>query len=888
MPPQNEALASTPEPPDETPRHRRGANPSRAEGRAAPPPGALRSAGLRLPWVVLVASLGLTTLVSYYAAQGRRIEAARSLDESADQIQTRIVTRIEAHIAMLRGGAALLASRGDIDRAAFHAYVKRLRLMLWYPGIQGVGYSVRVAPAALDSLTRSVRADAWPGFHVWPDSVARAEYHAIVYLEPPDTRNQAAIGYDMSTQPVRRAAMERARDTGMPTLSGAVTLVQETVEPRQPGFLIYVPVYRNGGLPSTPEARRDSLQGYVYGPFRANDLFSAIFGDGPEKWADFSVYDDTLPVADALLYRSPGAAADNGYRSTYATRRTISMPGRRWLVTIASRPAFDAMYGRGRLAAAVSVGGVVVSLLLFGMTHRESEARLQAEDAGHLSELSRNALRHSEARKSAIIESAIDCIITADRRGCITEFNPAAERTFGRRRQDVIGRPIAEMIIPPQLRGAHNERFGSYVATGEAHILGQRLELTGMRADGSEFPIELGITATHVDGEPVFTAHLRDITERQRAEHSLRESEARFQHIADTAPVMIRTSTPEGSCTFFNARWLEFRGRSIEQELGNGWMGGVHPEDLQYCLDTYSRAVEAREDFVLEYRLLRNDGAYRWITDHGTPRYNPSGEFLGYIGSSVDVTARKMSEQELERRVSERTLALSEANTELESFSWSVSRELAAAVHAIDGYARELGEDVGTALPAAVHAAGQRIHAAASHMGRLTEDLLAFARVGRQPLERRRVPAGDIARAALADLRAEMDGRRVEVEIGRLPTVFADPALLRQVYMDLLSNALAHTRGRPQPHIEIGCTDGMPAILFVRDNGEGHDRHRIEKAFSGGTRLDASGDAAGGMVGLVLVQRIVQRHGGRVWAEVDPEQGATYYFQLEGGSHRGD
>src|SRR5579863_10190721 len=141
----------------------------------------------------------------------------------------------------------------------------------------------------------------------------------------------------------------------------------------------------------------------------------------------------------------------------------------------------------------------------------------------------------------------------------------------------------------------------------------------------------------------------RDITERKRAEAELRESEARFRLVADSAPVMIWMAGTDKLCTYFNEPWLRFTGRSLEQELGNGWAGAVNSEDLQRCLDTYTQAFDRREAFRMEYRLRRHDGEFRWISDIGVPRFNPDGSFAGYIGSCIDVSEQRRAEEQLRR-----------------------------------------------------------------------------------------------------------------------------------------------------------------------------------------------------------------------------------------------
>jgi PAS domain S-box-containing protein len=171
--------------------------------------------------------------------------------------------------------------------------------------------------------------------------------------------------------------------------------------------------------------------------------------------------------------------------------------------------------------------------------------------------------------------------------------------------------------------------------------------LWGLRATGEEFPIEASISQVEGAGKKLFTVIIRDITERRRAELAIRESEERFRLVANTAPVLIWMSGPDKLCTYFNQPWLEFTGRRIEAELGNGWEDDVHPDDLSACLDTYTNAFDRRESYKMEYRLRRDDGEYRWVFEFGVPRFNPDGSFAGYIGSCIDVTERKMAEEAL-------------------------------------------------------------------------------------------------------------------------------------------------------------------------------------------------------------------------------------------------
>jgi len=257
-------------------------------------------------------------------------------------------------------------------------------------------------------------------------------------------------------------------------------------------------------------------------------------------------------------------------------------------------------------------------------------------------------LHESQDRLKGIVASATDAIIAIDDAQRIVLFNVSAEKMFNCRAQEAVGSPI-ERFIPQRFRAAHSTHIRQFGETGETNrAMGTLGTLWALRANGDEFPIEVSISQVDTARKKLFTVILRDITERKRTEGALRESEQRFRLVADTAPALIWMSGTDKLCIFFNKGWLDFTGRTMEEELGEGWAAGVHPDDLEYCLGTYSGAFDARMDFELEYRLRRFDGEYRWLVDYGVPRFETDGTFCGYIGSCVDITERKSSEESLQ------------------------------------------------------------------------------------------------------------------------------------------------------------------------------------------------------------------------------------------------
>jgi PAS domain S-box-containing protein len=310
--------------------------------------------------------------------------------------------------------------------------------------------------------------------------------------------------------------------------------------------------------------------------------------------------------------------------------------------------------GKLVLESAVSIFALI-SVIVFVAFVWVNAAR--GERADRLRREAENALRLSEERNQLIVETALDGVITINRHGRITGWNTQAEKMFGWSRSEAMERELSELIIPEGLRAQHREGLQRFVATGAARVLNKRIELTALHRSGHEFPVELAITPIGFGDELMFSAFIRDITSRNRAEAALRESEQRFRTTANAAPVMIWMSGPDKRCTWFNQRWLDFVGREMEQEIGDGWTDNVHPADFDRTLDTYHAAFDARRTYEIEYRLQRDDGAWRWLLERGTPHHGPQGEFIGYIGTCIDITEhRETVEQLRESRARFKTL----------------------------------------------------------------------------------------------------------------------------------------------------------------------------------------------------------------------------------------
>ncbi|HEY3625816.1 MAG TPA: PAS domain S-box protein, partial [Terracidiphilus sp.] len=245
---------------------------------------------------------------------------------------------------------------------------------------------------------------------------------------------------------------------------------------------------------------------------------------------------------------------------------------------------------------------------------------------------------------AAIVEFSEDAIIGKDMDGIITEWNKGAKQLYGYSADEVIGKPVS-ILIPPEVSDDFSEIMNK-LKRGESVA---RSETVRQKKGGERVDVSLSVFPIRDEAGKIVgaAAIARDISERKRYEATLRESEERFRLVADTAPVLIWMSGIDKLCSYFNKPWLDFTGRPLAAELGNGWASGVYPDDLQGCLATYTQSFDQREKFRMEYRLRRHDGEFRWVLDVGVPRFNEDRSFAGYIGIAIDVTDRKEGEQRL-------------------------------------------------------------------------------------------------------------------------------------------------------------------------------------------------------------------------------------------------
>ncbi|MGC2235668.1 MAG: CHASE domain-containing protein [Pyrinomonadaceae bacterium] len=362
---------------------------------------------VKLPYLILSISILLTLGVTLLFYKNAVSKDNIRFNNSVNRIHSDIENRLNLYIALLKGGRGFVESTESLNREKFANYVESLELEKNYAGVLGIGFSKIVLPGEREALINQMKSENYPDFQIFPES-QRDLSQAIIYLEPLDRRNRKAIGYDMSTEENRRQALERARDSGMETLTGKVVLIQENESDKQAGFLMYLPIYKGGKIPMTEQERRKNLVGYIYSPFRAADFLKIIHNDTSVSAIEIRIYDNEAKPENLLAqssYLEPQNFDKQKEASLFATN-DLDIAGRRWIIEYVPLPN-SAEPSNLSFIPVIFLVGVIFSFLIFGLTYFESYSRLKIQKIAA-------ELYETEKQKQVLLEQEQKARLTAE------------------------------------------------------------------------------------------------------------------------------------------------------------------------------------------------------------------------------------------------------------------------------------------------------------------------------------------------------------------------------------------------------------------------------------------------------------------------------------------
>lgn len=493
-------------------------------------------------------------------------------------------------------------------------------------------------------------------------------------------------------------------------------------------------------------------------------------------------------------------------------------------------------------------------------------------------------LRRSEESLSVTLHSIGDAVLATDTSGNVTRLNQVAEQLTGWSHADAIGRPISEIfrIVNEHTRQPGVIPVDEVLATGKISQLANHIVL--ISRDGRERAIaDSAAPICDRDGRIIGVVLVfRDVSEERAAAAKLTAALQELDRFFSLSLDFLCISSADGYFKRASPAVTDILGWSVEEFLARPYLTFVHPHDLEATQKAVEQQV-VRGEKVLQFenRYRHRDGTWRTLSWRSVPQ--PEG--LMYA-TARDVTEAKRIETEIHRLnadLQQHAAQLEAANRELEAFSYSVSHDLRAPLRHVQGYVDMLAREANDGLSPKGVRFLQTIGDAARSMGQLIDDLLSFSRMGRAEMRETTVDLGQLVGEARKALEFTTAGRDIRWKIAPLPAVKGDASMLRQVWANLLGNAVKYTRKRTVAEIEIGCAgnEEQRKIFFVRDNGAGFDMRYATKLFGVFQRLHHAEEFEGTGIGLANVRRIIDRHGGRTWAESAPDAGATFYFTLK-------
>ena len=497
---------------------------------ASPPPPVAGHAPLLMALLVFV----ITLLITWAAWSSAQRNAEAQLREAFDY-RTRAMTynisrRMLVYEQVLQSARGFLRGSVDLPRAVFGEYYQSLGLLQNFPGIGALGIATRLAPGDVAAHEAQVRADGFPDYRVQPvagDPASGGLLAVISHIEPFNPRNLRAFGFDMASEPVRRAALLAARDSGQATLSGKVVLVQEDDGSVESGVLMYLPVYRTGRLTDDVAQRRAALTGWIYAPFRMNDLMRRVDGvSAPEL--DITIHDGDTITPATLLYQSGGVATHTAPRLSTTTKMMIA--GRVWTVRMGSGADLEATLDTAR-SRMIATTGIVLGALASLIVWLLASSRRRALELAHAMTLelreSHDRIAADGRRTRVILETAYDGFVALDRQGRVTDWNAQASQIFGMEADDAIGLP-AEQLLPAEQHAAFRSAFDAFARSGVGPLPGQPTETEVLHTSGRRVPVELAVALLPPSDGAGATVFVRDITSRRAAEERELQRQARL------------------------------------------------------------------------------------------------------------------------------------------------------------------------------------------------------------------------------------------------------------------------------------------------------------------------------------------------------------------------
>lgn len=811
----------------------------------------------------------------------------------AEAVGKAIKSRMKDYIQILKGAQSLLTVSDSVRRQEWQDYVEGINVQQHYPGVQGIGFSIFVADSNKVAFESKVREEGFPKFTIWPDN-PRDTYTAILYLEPFDSINQRAFGYDMFTDSARQKAMKTARDTGRPAITSGIILVQELVAEVQKGLNLYLPIYKKGTDPATLEDRRKNIVGFAYSPFRIYDLMEGTLGNEFND-LNIKIYDGGTKEAGGLLYSSDNGSISSNGKSTssaaYHKDITIHIAEHVWDIHITAIPGFG--YDK-EFPFYLLGGGMVMSLLVF------------------LIVISFSYIKRSTYLKQVITDNAVTAIFIINKDGYCTFMNPAAEKLTGYSFEEAKLEVFWELLF--HKNAAEIPIFSMTDETPKQEVLIYQKSGTPVYVNLSAKPIY------EYSNKVSLLIQATDITQEKEAESSLKQKNRMLQALNQVGinlsveldlkkllqqiiDVCTEITDAEFGIFFYEVdnhhETLVMHATSVKnysyiESVIDSWPQHTIPDVLR--IDDIS---QSEEDFLPQGITIGERPVKSFLA---VPVKSRSGEVIGtlYFGhtkagafqeNEVEITkgiaaqaAIALDNSQLFETISNKNQELTKINNDLDNFVYTASHDLKAPVLNIEGLVYVLTKALKEGKIEKVETMIEMIKTSILKFKETIQALTEVAKTNKNiDDEIVRVDLEQLFDDIMLSIKdmVETSNAEITADFSKLEheDIYFSLVNMRSLLINLITNAIKYRVPGRKPVIKLSCEkEDRQLVLKISDNGLGIAKEHQERVFQMFKRMHTQVEGTG--IGLYLVKRIVENQGGSITIDSEVNVGTTFTLYI--------
>lgn len=823
-------------------------------------------------WLIVVGSLVLTFSAWYVTSNQAQEKMQAKFEYQANQVVQLVKERMEKYEEALWAGVAALHTMKDRpDRDDWHTFASRLKIGERFPGINGIGVIHFVGDRDLENYLHWQREIA-PNFYIHPQH-GEGEYWPISYIEPEDI-NRAAIGLDMAHEKNRYYAAQKARDTGVATITAPITLVQDAK--KTPGFLFFAPWYLGESEDIASINIEEDFIGLVYAPFIVTNLMDGTLAN-TNRLVNFRIFDGDEILYDELEVDN----ADKNIDAQFFKRYTISMYGRQWRFDVYSSALFSEQESDSQ-PLLILVGGIIIDILLFTLiTVLVRANRLANEKALKLNRDLKSQqvdLEIAHGKLSGATNAMLDGFMVMNRDGIISQVNDAAVAMFGYPRDALLGADV-ERIIPAAL-----DEFNVSELIAEAKYTqnqGSERMLHGVNAEGHSFPVKLSITNAVHNGDVFLTGVVHDLSVLNRLQKNFERTEGLFRAAMYSAGSGYIVTDTQACVIDVNTAFCDWVGIPSNNLVEHTLAACIAPADQAVIADLYQALRSGRQvTHSADVQFVSRHGDMLW----GHTTFTGVRDKDGKTDSVVVQIVSLVEQKSLEEHLHVQNQQLEEANNELNQFAFIASHDLKEPLRTMRTFTSYLVKDVELQKWERVTEDVQHIESASKRMTNLITSLLDLSRAGNKPLKTEKFLLADGLSDVLLNLQGQIEESGAGVKFEHCDcAIIADRQLLMQALQNLISNALKFHADDVTPTVVISAKvldRPQRTRLTIADNGLGIHAEDREKIFLAFTRLHGIAEYEGTGIGLSVVKKIIDRHRGDIRVFSNENNGSTFEITL--------